>query len=524
MAISGTLGQRPAFCLSCYVGPLASHAKATLPTFPERQIDAQAARCLQRAGNPSQVELPYLTLLKRQRQAFLDVHGQGNQQHAAGAFVQTMYLVGSGTQKLGELLPEAGFAAPVGKQRHVRWFVDHREAGLSVQNGWHLGCPFNCGGFPGGRQSTIVETHGEGAAMRAAVMRNGTLVADDVPAPVPQSGEVLVKTLACGICGSDLHVLQHSRDVSRDAQAALGTPIDPRRDMVMGHEFCAEVLDYGPGTERRVPVGARVCSVPTVVRQRQVVGVGYSHDVPGGYAEQMVLMEPSLLPVPNGLSTDRAALTEPMAVGLHAVEMARLAGDEVTLVIGCGPVGLAVISALKLKGVRPIVAADFSPARRSLAETMGADIVIDPALQSPYGSWEDAARASAQGAQVPVNPLTGERLLPPGVFFECVGVPGVIDQMMVGAQPGCRFVIVGVCMEQDHIRPLLAIGKELNLQFVLAYTADEFARTLQHIAEGEIDVDPLITGRVGVSGVAQAFADLGNPEAHAKILVEPWHE
>jgi threonine dehydrogenase-like Zn-dependent dehydrogenase len=101
-------------------------------------------------------------------------------------------------------------------------------------------------------------------------------------------------------------------------------------------------------------------------------------------------------------------------------------------------------------------------------------------------------------------------------------VPGVIDQMMVGAERGCRFVIVGVCMESDPIRPLLAIGKELSLQFVLAYTPEEFAATLHHIAEGDIPVAPLITGHVGVDGVAQAFQDLKNPEAHAKIIVEPW--
>jgi threonine dehydrogenase-like Zn-dependent dehydrogenase len=211
-----------------------------------------------------------------------------------------------------------------------------------------------------------------------------------------------------------------------------------------------------------------------------------------------------------------------MAVGLHAVRKAHLTPADVPLVIGCGPVGLAVIAALKLSGAAPIVAADFSPARRKLAEQVGADIVIDPARQSPYASWSDAARASAQGLEAPVNPLTGERTLPPGVFFECVGVPGVIDQMMIGAERGCRFVVVGVCMEQDTIRPLLAISKELNLQFVLAYTAEEFAETLRHIAEGRLPVEPLITGRVGVEGVAQAFSDLGNPERHAKILVEPW--
>jgi threonine dehydrogenase-like Zn-dependent dehydrogenase len=358
--------------------------------------------------------------------------------------------------------------------------------------------------------------------MRAAAMRHGRIETVEMPDPKPGPGEVLVRTLACGICGSDLHTLQHAHRFAEDGGAATGSSIDPARDLVMGHEFCAEVLEYGPGTSHALAAGTRVCSMPVLLRNRQAVSVGYSHDVPGGYAERMVLSEALLLPVPNGLSTEHAALTEPMAVGLHAVRMARLTPGDVPLVIGCGPVGLAVIAALKLAGAAPVVAADFSPARRKLAERVGADVVIDPGARSPYASWAEAARASTQGVTAPVNPLTGERMLPPGVFFECVGVPGVIDQMMVGAERGCRFVIVGVCMEQDTIRPLLAIGKELNLQFVLAYTAEEFAETLGHIAEGRLSVEPLITGRVGIDGVAQAFSDLRNPERHAKILVEPW--
>lgn len=357
--------------------------------------------------------------------------------------------------------------------------------------------------------------------MRAAVMRRGAIVADELAEPVPGAGEVLVRTLACGICGSDLHVLEHTELFSQASEETTGGRIDPDRDLVMGHEFCAEILDHGPGTARNLAPGTRVCSMPMLLRDRAAIGLGFSHDVPGGYAERMVLSEALLLPVPNGLSSEHAALTEPMAVGWHAVAMARLTGDEVPLVIGCGPVGLAVIAALKVQGAGPILAADFSPARRALAERLGADVVIDPARHSPYENWADAARASVQGQRAAVNPLTGERLLPAGVYFECVGVPGVIDQMMAGAQRGCRFVVVGVCMEQDHIRPLLAVGKELNLQFVLGYTPEEFALTLQHIAEGRLPVAPLITGRVGIDGVAGAFADLRNPERHAKILVEP---
>ena len=360
--------------------------------------------------------------------------------------------------------------------------------------------------------------------MRAAIMRNRQLSAGQILEPQPQAGEVLVKTLACGICGSDLHALEHFDQFTGSAGEGIGSGLEADRDLVMGHEFCCEILDFGPGPAGpgRLPVGTRVCAMPMLIRGSGGMAVGYSNDVPGGYGERMLLTEGLLLPVPNGLADDHAALTEPMAVGLHAVEMARLTSEDVPLVIGCGPVGLAVIGALKLQGAAPIIAADFSPARRNLALTMGADIVIDPAALSPYDSWRDAARASAQGERAEVNPLTGERLLPPGVFFECVGVPGVIDQMMVGAERGCRFVVVGVCMESDPIRPLLAISKELNLQFVLAYTPDEFALTLHHIAEGRIPVAPLITGHVGIDGVAQAFKDLKNPEAHAKVIVEPW--
>ena len=122
-----------------------------------------------------------------------------------------------------------------------------------------------------------------------------------------------------------------------------------------------------------------------------IAAVGYSNDFPGGYGEQMVLEESLLVEVPNGLDTDRAALTEPMAVGSHAVEKAQLGGDEVPVVIGCGPVGLAVIAALRLRGVGPIIAADYSPTRRGLAEQMGADVIVDPKAQSPYDRWREVS-------------------------------------------------------------------------------------------------------------------------------------
>jgi threonine dehydrogenase-like Zn-dependent dehydrogenase len=341
--------------------------------------------------------------------------------------------------------------------------------------------------------------------MRAAVMRRAKLVVDTVPDPVPGPGEAIVKTLACGICGSDLHALKHADKLVAAAEEA-GAPfvMDPSRDVVMGHEFCVEVLDYGPSTTGAIPTGRRAVSMPLLFRASGMQGVGYSNDVPGGYGELMVLNASLLLEVPNGLATDHAAMTEPMAVGLHAVEKARLDPGDAAMVFGCGPVGLAVIAALRLKGVEPIVAGDFSPMRRALAERMGAHVVVDPSARRVVDAYREAAD------------------LRPGAVFECVGVPGVLAEVMRQAPLGAKIVVAGVCMEDDTIRPMHGINKELSVQFVLGYTPFEFADTLTALADGRIDVSPLVTGKVGVTGVPRAFDDLANPEAHAKILVEPW--
>src|SRR3990167_8445887 len=92
--------------------------------------------------------------------------------------------------------------------------------------------------------------------------------------------------------------------------------------------------------------------MPLMIEADGPKGMGYSNTYVGGYAEQMLLSAPLMLEVPNGLPTEHAALTEPLAVGVHAVEKGALTGDEAPLVVGCGPVGLAVIAALRLKGVR----------------------------------------------------------------------------------------------------------------------------------------------------------------------------
>ncbi|MEU4340053.1 zinc-binding dehydrogenase [Nocardia sp. NPDC023852] len=378
--------------------------------------------------------------------------------------------------------------------------------------------------------------------MRAAVVTDTKFEITDLPTPSPGPGQVLISVSRCGICGSDLHARTHADEMA-DLAAATGYDHFMRSDqsVVLGHEFSGAILEYGPGCRKRWKAGTPVVALPIVRHGKQPHLVGLSTAAPGGYAEQVVVQESMTMPVPNGLSAEHAALTEPMAVAWHAVRRGKVGKGQTAFVIGCGPIGLAVISMLKAAGVRTVVASEFSPRRRELATACGADVVVDPATESP---WTAAPKGRINGVTdiLGLGFDTMERLRrvpnlpwwyifrlahtlnagPAGpVIFECVGVPGIIDQILTAAPPLSRVVVVGVCMETDRFQPALAINKEIELRFVLGYDPGEFRDTLHMLAEGQVDPTPLITGTVGLAGVENAFTALGNPEQHAKIVVDP---
>ncbi|MGV0835631.1 zinc-binding dehydrogenase [Mycolicibacterium thermoresistibile] len=337
--------------------------------------------------------------------------------------------------------------------------------------------------------------------MRATVLRDGRMmVRDDIEEPRPGPGQVLVAVKACGICGSDLHFAEHGGTMLQLGREMEGMPpidagVDLSGDVFMGHEFSAEVLEAGPGTEAPAP-GTVVTSVPVLLTDSGVSPIVYSNEVIGGYAERMLLSAPLLLPVPNGLDPRYAALTEPMAVGLHAVNKSAINRGETALVIGCGPIGIAIVAALRLRGVEHIVASDFSVTRRQLAQTMDAHETVDPAEACPFAAA-------------------------PAVVFEAVGVPGILNDVLRRAPHSARVIVAGVCMEPDTVLPFFGTAKEISISFVYAYDPAEFAESLRAIAEGDIDVAPLITGEVGLDGIPAAFEDLADPDRHCKILVTP---
>jgi threonine dehydrogenase-like Zn-dependent dehydrogenase len=380
--------------------------------------------------------------------------------------------------------------------------------------------------------------------MRAVTCHESELKVAEVPDLVPGRGQVLLDVERCGICGSDLHARTHA-DVTADGAAELGYDDFMRsaHTVVMGHEFVGTVAGYGEGCREPWPIGTRVVALPVLRTAGAVHLTGLSEKAPGGYAEQVLTVESMTMRVPDSLGPEQAALTEPLAVALHAVRKGRVGAKDTAVVIGCGPIGLAVVAMLKASGVRHVIASDFSPTRRALAEKCGADVVVDPAHESPWSSFAESSRYLTEAislAEMGIDAMDKLRRVPMlpwwhvlraaekagatprgPVVFECVGLPGMIEHVVSNAPLLSRVVVVGVCMDEDRFRPAMAINKELEIRFAFAYDPAEFHQTLTWIADGKVDVAPFVTGEVGLAGVADAFQALADPERHAKILIDP---
>lgn len=332
-----------------------------------------------------------------------------------------------------------------------------------------------------------------------AVVVNGprSLAVENVPDPIPTPEQIVLRVGACGICGSDLHAHQ------------MG--ILPKGS-VMGHEFAGEIAEAAHGWR----TGERACALPALscghcdrcltglgvfcLHGMKAIGLGQA---PGAYAEYIAVSPHHLVRLPDGVDLLHGALVEPLAVGLHALNVARLRSAENVLVIGAGPIGLACLLWARHFGARSVIVSEKATGRRALAERLGATAVVDPT---------DGSLAS-----------TLQRVAPGGVdvVFEAVGVPGVISQCINFVRFRGRVVVVGVCMQPDQIFPFAAITKEVSLHFVLAYEKADFQYTVDMMSQGRVDPTPLVTDQIGLDGVAAAFTALETPDAQCKVLVRP---
>jgi threonine dehydrogenase-like Zn-dependent dehydrogenase len=349
--------------------------------------------------------------------------------------------------------------------------------------------------------------------MRAAVLRGGVVRARTADDPVPGPGQLLVRSLACGICASDLHFMDHP-EAGADDDSGMST-YDQDVDIVMGHEYCAEVVDYGPGTERRIPVGTRVSSLPILATAGGRKIIGQNPESPGGFGEYLLLTEAITRVVVSDLPSELVCVADAISVGWSTASRAGLTPREVPLVIGCGAIGLSAIATLKRLGVGPIVAVDFVASRRETALAMGADVVVDPAEISPYQAWREVPRGPAEAME---DLLTG---LPGCVVFECVGVPGVLDSIIKGCERGTRIFSVGGPPEGDHLHTLTAKRKGLNIQFGGGPAMTHWDEAFEAVCSGVLDVRPMVGRTVGLDGVPDALRSARDADGPARIIVVP---
>jgi threonine dehydrogenase-like Zn-dependent dehydrogenase len=351
--------------------------------------------------------------------------------------------------------------------------------------------------------------------MRAAVLRGGNLAVRELPLPVPGEGQLLVRCLGCGICASDIHFMDNPKSVASDTSGLWN--YDSTADIVMGHEICAEVVDYGPKTERNWKPGTRVSSIPVLLQPNVVRILGYSADAPGGFGEYLLMSEPVTYQVHGDLPSELVAVSDAMAVGWYYVRKAAIGPKDVPLIIGCGAIGISVIAALRRRGIGPIIAADFNAGRRELAKVMGADHVIDPKAMSPYASW----REIAYGSPDTVRGIFGDVDLPRCVAFECVGLPGVLGGIIRECEPGTSVLSAGGCPDGDHIHSMTAHTKGLNIQFGGGPLAKDWKEALDEVCSGRIDVRPVVGEVISLDDLPKSIDRARRGDGPARIVVRP---
>ena len=336
--------------------------------------------------------------------------------------------------------------------------------------------------------------------MRAAVMqgRGEPLSIEELPDPSPGPDQLLLGVSDCGICGSDLHIVDTA----------------DRPGHVLGHELSGEVVAVGAevegwGTGDRVAVlpltGCGSCPSCLGGRPSRCTTswglVGGS--LPGAYAEYVAVYPRRAYRLPEAVGQRHGALVEPLAVAFHAWDKTPTETGQPVLVLGGGPVGQAVALWARHFGASDVVLSDPVAHRRELACRVGATATIDPTTQDVREAFAEVAGG------------------PPKVVLECVGIPGMIQQAFDLCEPDGRVTVVGMCIGTDQIIPTTAMRKELLAQFVLFYRAYDFALTIRALERGAIDPTPLVTDVVDLDGLPPRFEALKRPTTECKILIEP---
>ncbi len=335
--------------------------------------------------------------------------------------------------------------------------------------------------------------------MKAAVFHGpGDVRFEQVPRPELEDGEVLLRVRACGICGSDLHVYRHGMFLG------LGLPTATGR--ILGHELSGEVAEIR-GQVPGVRVGDRV-TAPGI----------------GGNAEYVKLgaqATPLLVPVPDDVSFEEAATTEPLATSLHAVNLADPADGETVVILGAGIIGLGVLQTIKALSSARTIVVDLSNKRLAMATELGADATINAAREEAVPKIIEMTGSERVS-------FVAEPLGKVDTVFDCAGVTrdfsgtSPLEQAMTLVKQGGKVILVAVFEKPLELDHNVIVRKGIQLLGSWAWTPAEFMRSMELIQSGKVDRKPLITHEFPLEKASDAYETQLRTEEAIKVVLKPW--
>jgi len=321
------------------------------------------------------------------------------------------------------------------------------------------------------------------------------LAFETLPDPTPDAGQVVVKVGRCGICGSDLHMTE---------DAAYGC----QHGDVLGHEFAGEVVGLGSGVST-LKTGDLVSVIPLQscgqcehCRKGEVQWCENFGLQGGGYAEYAVTRPNQCIRLPADVSLADGAIIEPLAVALHGVNLSGIRKGDKVLVLGAGPIGLATAFWAKRMGAARVAVQDIAEFQQQRALDMGADIfVVDPA--DPVGSAERALGGKAD------------------IVFECVGIPGLIEQAVKQIRNRGTILLLGLCTRPDTFNSFAMLSKEVKLVTSAFFTRQEYEAALDALEAGATEPRLLVTDTISLSDTPEVFEQLKRRTSQCKVLIAP---
>jgi 2-desacetyl-2-hydroxyethyl bacteriochlorophyllide A dehydrogenase len=334
--------------------------------------------------------------------------------------------------------------------------------------------------------------------MRRVVVYPGRIAVEQADIPVPGPDEALVRVLAAGVCGSDLHA-------ARGRHPFISLPYRP------GHEVVGVIESTGSAVTSRTR-GQRVIVAPylpcwtckmcasgreNLCENLRFFGCG---DPQGGMADAFTLAADRLYPVPDDLDDHSAALIEPLSTPVHAVRLAGEVTSRSVAVLGAGTIGLFTVAVLRAHGAGKIVSTDPNPGKRKRAAALGADATFDARTPDVAGQVRKALGGSAD------------------IVFDCVAVQSSMDQAIAIADKGGTVVVVGVPAGEVTVPLPIVQDHQVRIQGSATYLPEDYRESIDLLSQGAVKTADFVTATRPLAQVAEAF-ELASSGNHVKVLV-----